>query len=417
MIYTLGQKYKSWGHMLNDVISDVRSHILRHFPERQIYLRSGGEVKYYVLSTRLQVLVSTLLSVMALWCLYTMINLLVGHNPLRTSGQQIKHQKANYERMVADLKAKEENTRLMLAEQQASFETMARQLEQKHQTLSQMMGKQTSTAALASSEMTTYADDRVLMSPATRDTTPREARNNVIKTASLTTGLAFDNSLNALGATQDDYLIQAESETQDRIERNRALIQSTDMDIETILKSAAGGTGGPFIPTAALTPESNGFISRIEAIQARAVEAEVLETAVTSLPLGHPVDAETYRTSGFGLRQDPFTKRPTMHHGLDFGGQRETPIVATAEGVVVRVGKNGAYGRMVEIDHGHGFKTRYAHLHKTFVKRGQTVDKGQKIGGMGSTGRSTANHLHYEIHFQGRAYDPSKFLKAGLYVQ
>jgi len=116
MIYTLGQKYKSWGHMLNDVISDVRSHILRHFPERQIYLRSGGEVKYYVLSTRLQVLVSTLLSVMALWCLYTMINLLVGHNPLRTSGQQIKHQKANYERMVADLKAKEENTRLMLAQ-------------------------------------------------------------------------------------------------------------------------------------------------------------------------------------------------------------------------------------------------------------------------------------------------------------
>jgi len=147
------------------------------------------------------------------------------------------------------------------------------------------------------------------------------------------------------------------------------------------------------------------------------VEAEVLETAVTSLPLGHPVDAETYRTSGFGLRQDPFTKRPTMHHGLDFGGRQETPIVATAEGVVVRVGKNGAYGRMVEIDHGHGFKTRYAHLHKTFVKRGQTVDKGQKIGGMGSTGRSTANHLHYEIHFQGRAYDPSKFLKAGLYVQ
>jgi len=103
--------------------------------------------------------------------------------------------------------------------------------------------------------------------------------------------------LNALGATQDDYLIQAESETQDRIERNRALIQSTDMDIETILKSAAGGTGGPFIPTAALAPESNGFISRIEAIQARAVEAEVLETAVTSLPLGHPVGNTDCRDS------------------------------------------------------------------------------------------------------------------------
>jgi murein DD-endopeptidase MepM/ murein hydrolase activator NlpD len=106
-----------------------------------------------------------------------------------------------------------------------------------------------------------------------------------------------------------------------------------------------------------------------------------------------------------------------MHHGLDFGGQRKTPIVATAAGIVTRVGRSGAYGNMVEIDHGHGFKTRYAHLYKTFVKRGQTVDKGEKIGGMGSTGRSTATHLHYEVHFQGRAYDPSKFLKAGLYVQ
>ena len=403
--------------MLNDVMSDVRTHVMRHFPERQIYLRSGGEVKYYVLSTRLQVLVSSILTLMALWCLYTMINLLVGHNPLRTSGQAMKHQKANYERMVADLKAKEENTRLMLAEQQASFETMANQLKQKHQTLSQIMGSQPSAVALSGPMNLEYAEDRVLMSPAARDATPRVSRNDVIQTASLSTGLNFDNSLNAMGAKQDAFLIKAEYETQKKIERNRALIQSTDMDIETILSAAPGGKGGPYLPTGDITPNSSGFISRVEAIQARAVEADILEGAIASLPMGHPVGVETYKTSGFGLRQDPFTRRPTMHHGLDFGGQRKTPIVATAAGVVTRVGRNGAYGNMVEIDHGHGFKTRYAHLYKTFVKRGQTVDKGEKVGGMGSTGRSTATHLHYEIHFQGRAYDPSKFLKAGLHVQ
>ncbi len=392
-------------------------HIMRHFPERQIYLRSGGEVKYYVLSTRLQVLVSSLFSVMALWCLYTMINLLVGHNPLRTSGQEIKHQKANYERMVADLKAKEENTRLMLAEQQANFQTMASQLEQKHQTLAQIMGTQTSSAALSNPSPIEYVDERVLMSPSARDTTPRVSRNDVIQTASLTTGLNFDNSLNEMGAKQDAFLIKAEYETQEKIERNRALIQATDMDVETILKAAPGGKGGPYLPPSDFSQSKDGFISRVEAIQARAVEADVLEGAIESIPLGHPVADETYRTSGFGLRQDPFTKRPTMHHGLDFGGRRETPIVSTAAGIVTRVGRNGTYGLMVEIDHGHGFKTRYAHLHKTFVKRGQTVDKGEKVGGMGSTGRSTATHLHYEVHFQGRAYDPSKFLKAGLYVQ
>ena len=403
--------------MINDVISDVRTHILRHFPERQIYLRSGGEVKYYVLSTKLQLAVVTILSSMALLCLWTMINLLIGNNPLRTSGQEIKYQKANYERMVADLKAKEENTRLILAEQRTNFETMARQLEQKHQTLSQIMGNQTSDVSVTGNSALEYAGNRVLMSPMARDATPRESRRDVIKTASLSTGLDFDNSLNTLGATQDAFLITAERETQEKIERNRALIQSTDMDIETILQSAPQGKGGPYISLTSGDTGEDGFVARVSAIQARSVEVDALDAAIKALPLGHPVDAETYRTSGFGLRQDPFTKRPTMHHGLDFGGRRQTPIVATAAGVVSYVGRRGAYGRVVEIDHGHGFKTRYAHLHKTFVKRGQKVDKGFKVGGMGSTGRSTGNHLHYEIHFQGRAYDPNKFLKAGLYVQ
>jgi len=114
------------------------------------------------------------------------------------------------------------------------------------------------------------------------------------------------------------------------------------------------------------------------------------------------VGEETYRTSSYGMRKDPFTKRPTFHEGLDFGGQRNTPIVAAADGKVIFVGRNGGYGKSVEIDHGHGFITRYGHLHKINVKRGQIIKKSDKIGGMGSTGRSTATHLHYEVHFQGR---------------
>ena len=403
--------------MLDDVMSDVRMHILRHFPERQIYLRSGGEVKYYVLSTKLQLTVTTIFTLMALLCLWTLINLVIGNNPFRTSSQEIQVQKANYERMVADLKAKEENAQLMLSEQRTNFETMARQLEQKHQTLSQIMGTQPSALSLSSTPKIEYATNRVLMDPIARDTTPREARRNEIQTASLATGLDFDNSLNTMGAKQDTFLISAERETLEKIERNRALIQATEIDIESILQSAPQGKGGPNLPESEIALGKDGFISRVAAIQARAAEVSALDNAIRALPLGHPVGAETYRTSGFGFRSDPFTKRPTMHHGVDFGGQRQTPIVATADGVVSYVGRRGAYGRVVEIDHGHGFKTRYAHLHKTFVKRGQKVDKGYKVGGMGSSGRSTANHLHYEVHFQGRAYDPSKFLKAGLYVQ
>jgi len=316
---------------------------------------------------------------MALWCLYTMINLLIGHNPLRPAGQEVRHVKAQYERLLADSKAKEDNTKMMLAEQRANFEAMAKSLEEKHQTLSQIMGSSAS-SPLTGTAKVEYANNRVLMAPIIRDTQPRQSRRDVIQTASLNTGLSVDSSLNVMGETQDVFLINAEAETLDKIERNRALIRATDMDVDTVLSEAKFGKGGPYIPLD-MSPRQDGnqFMPRVTSIQARVAEVDALEDAVTSLPTGHPINGDTYQTSSFGVRKDPFTKRPTFHQGLDFGGRRMTEIVATADGVVTYVGRKGAYGRIVEIDHGHGFKTRYAHLQKTFVKRGQNVDKGTKI--------------------------------------
>ena len=230
---------------------------------------------------------------MALLCLWTLINLVIGNNPFRTSSQEIQLQKANYERMVADLKAKEENAQLMLSEQRTNFETMARQLEQKHQTLSQIMGTQSSALSLSSSPKIEYATNRVLMDPIARDTTPRQSRRNEIQTASLATGLDFDNSLNTMGAKQDSFLISAERETLEKIERNRALIQATEIDVESILQSAPQGKGGPNLPVSENALGEDGFISRVAAIQARAAEVSALDNAIKALPLGHPVGAET----------------------------------------------------------------------------------------------------------------------------
>jgi len=125
--------------MFNDVITDVRARILQHFPERQIYLRSGGEVKYYVLSTKFQLSVVSLLTAMSMWCLFTMINLFWGHNPLRSSSQTRVSEAAKYERMLADQNAKLLNAELMLAEQKTSFETMAKAFEEKHNTISKLV--------------------------------------------------------------------------------------------------------------------------------------------------------------------------------------------------------------------------------------------------------------------------------------
>lgn len=404
---------------MNDVLGDIRAWILQHFPERQIYLRSGGEVKYYVLSTRLQVSVVSALTAMSLWCLFTMLNLFWGHNPLRAPSKTIKNEQAKYERMLADQNAKLLNAELMLAEQKQSFETMAKAFEEKHNTISKLVssGPQPSHTILPTVK---FASNRVLMAPSLRDPAPRIPRRKIVQEAYSETGLNIDSSLNNLDDTQNKILISAEASTLDRIERNRAIIRAADMQVDTILELGSFGKGGPYLPIDSKTKalDSNEmFGSRIDGIQARLAEAEALEDAISSLPIGHPVGAETYRTSTFGVRRDPFTKRPTFHEGLDFGGRSLAPILATADGVVKFVGNNGGYGRSIEIDHGHGFTTRYAHLKKTYVKRGQKVSKGEKIAGMGSTGRSTATHLHYEVHFQDRAFDPAKFLKAGLYVQ
>ena len=157
--------------------------------------------------------------------------------------------------------------------------------------------------------------------------------------------------------------------------------------------------------------------ARIARIASRLLEVEELEDFVEAGPLGEPV-GDTYRqTSDFGVRIDPFNGRPTSHRGMDFAAYRRAPIEATGPGRVIYAGWRGGYGRTVEIDHGYGFVTRYGHLHEIDVRRGDTVERGQRIGGMGSTGRSTATHLHYEIWYNGSAIDPERLLRAGQYVQ
>jgi len=158
------------------------------------------------------------------------------------------------------------------------------------------------------------------------------------------------------------------------------------------------------------------FASRIQHAATNLSEARALGSAAEKLPLAKPTPGGR-QTSGFGVRFDPFTKRPAFHSGLDFGGGFMTPILATGPGVVSFAGVRSGYGNTVEIDHGQGFKTRYAHLQAIAVKPGQRIAVGQRVGGMGSTGRSTGVHLHYEVWVNGRAQNPSRFVKAGEYVQ
>lgn len=142
------------------------------------------------------------------------------------------------------------------------------------------------------------------------------------------------------------------------------------------------------------------------------LEAGLLQQSVYKdmLPNSSPV-AAAYNSSSYGWRRDPFTKRRAFHSGLDFTARSGTPIYAAGDGVVTFAKRTRGYGRLVKVDHGSGLETRYAHASKLLVKSGDRVTKGQIIAKVGSTGRSTGPHLHYEIRLNGVALDPRKYLK------
>ncbi len=142
-----------------------------------------------------------------------------------------------------------------------------------------------------------------------------------------------------------------------------------------------------------------------------------LQDGVIAIPSDKPIRTQVSFTSGFGVRSDPFRGGAAMHPGIDLSGPHGTPIYATAEGTVLRAGWNsGGYGNLVEVDHGRGITTRFGHLSAILVRPGDRITRGQLIGRMGSTGRSTGNHLHYEVRIDGRAVNPIPFMKSTDYV-
>ena len=139
---------------------------------------------------------------------------------------------------------------------------------------------------------------------------------------------------------------------------------------------------------------------------------DTLEEAVISIPSMQPVQTMIF-TSNFGVRSDPFRGTAAMHAGVDIPGPVGTPIYATADGIVARAERSGGYGNLVEINHGKGIETRYGHLSRILVPANARVRRGQLIALMGSTGRSTGSHLHYEVRVDGHAVNPTPYLQSG----
>jgi murein DD-endopeptidase MepM/ murein hydrolase activator NlpD len=206
-----------------------------------------------------------------------------------------------------------------------------------------------------------------------------------------------------------------------RAERLREAFSEAGLPVDRMIRhvaalhpgkpDATSAIGGPFEPAPA---EAGGDFARAYASVSQSLAmVDGLRGALPFAPLRQPLPGPLDMTSPFGYRTDPFLGRPALHSGMDFRGEYGEAIHATASGRVTVAGPSGGYGNMVEIDHGSGLATRYGHMSQIDVAEGQWIEAGAIIGHIGSTGRSTGPHLHYEVRVDGAAVDPSRYLRAG----
>ncbi len=239
-----------------------------------------------------------------------------------------------------------------------------------------------------------------------------------------------------MGADQEDLVARYRGLTRDTIETFEKTVAMTGLDVQDLMASLDERfvpRGGPFVSEALDPHDDWSLLPYLDAdgqpvsTGAAWLEAsmsnldlqldrwEGLQDLLRAMPLAPPLE-EYEITSSYGFRYDPVNGRKAKHEGTDFAGPAKTSVYSTAAGRVAYAGWKGHYGRVVDIDHGHGIRTRYAHLRSIMVKRGDQVGNRQKIGLLGSSGRTTGPHLHYEVLYDGKAIDPQKFLLAGKYV-
>ena len=210
------------------------------------------------------------------------------------------------------------------------------------------------------------------------------------------------------------FVDKAAGAAEAKLRDTQALIRRLGLDPSRFVRSSdwngsAQGMGGPYIPV------SVDAEPRFKDLFLSWTKLNHLQSAVSAIPAYMPVKDYRY-TSGYGYRYDPFNGGSAMHAGVDMAGSHGEAIYASASGTVLQAGRSGGYGNLVELTHGKGIDTRYGHLSKILVSPGQRVRQGQIIGRMGSTGRSTGTHLHFEVRVDGRSVNPRPFLDASAYV-
>lgn len=346
----------------------------RFFPDHEIYVRSGGQMRFLRITTGFQMKVAAIV-VIAVCAWVSVTSIMVGLQ-LRTVQDRIAL--GAQQQAVSETAGRVEAYR-------SKVDGLAARLEQRQKSLDQMVRR--------------YFGETVEAAPAAA-------------TGRKTSALAPEAApLAAIEQQQTAFAERLTMAAAMRAQEAEQAIRGFGLNPRTLARAPQrnAAMGGPFIPfRRGAAPDKGTPLARLAQSLQRLDAMERTLLAIPSTAPAHPMTL----SSGFGYRSDPFNGGAALHAGLDVTGHHGQPILAAAAGRVVVAGRQAGYGNLVIIDHGHGLETRYGHLSGFDVKRGDIVTRGQKIARMGSTGRSTGTHLHFEVRTHGRAINPRPFLEA-----
>ncbi len=385
-----------------------------HFPERQIFLRSEGRVRFVTLGGKVQMAATTGLLTLAIWTVITSFNFLTKDAVLENKINQIAALRAEYNSLNSELNALE-NDVIRRTEI----------LEARQRILEDLSGIEVPKTSLIPAALDLNSDEtEIKPNPKKSVETSfldRVINSNAAYAVALSPSERRDGYLVAIGRLgwrQNKVSSHLLAEVNDQINHIDKILSAAKLSTSLLIDKSTQtttpkGTGGPFVPDISMMPlYENERLDNLSGLIDKSQRLHLATILLDSIPSGEPA-ASYYVSSRFGRRRDPMTKKWAQHKALDLAGWPGTAIQASAGGEIVKSGLWGPYGNMIEIDHGNGFKSRYGHMRKLKVKKGDFVVSGQAIGEMGKTGRATSSHLHFEVWFDGKVVDPLPYLKAG----
>jgi murein DD-endopeptidase MepM/ murein hydrolase activator NlpD len=398
----------------------------RHKEPHTIIIARGESLRHFTIRPWIAALVGCCLAVVAVGYLLATTYLVLRDDLIGASvASQARMQQA-YEDRISALRAQVDRiTSRQLLDQQL-MEQKVGELIKRQAALTERQGvlapileragevslPQANTAAQKKADLGTVAPEQSGFKAAQIAALWKTRTESLNKTPAEQADLAFLTITKSLRNIEADQLQRLETLADDAYKTAGTISEALASAGLTIDVDYGKDVGGPLIPL----DKSTVFDTRVRELDAALRMLYEVKDQARSLPISNPAPGRPI-SSSFGVRRDPILGSAALHAGMDFRTGMGAAIRSTASGTVVSAGWNGGYGRMVEVDHGNGFTTRYAHMSEIDVSAGDRIERGTVVGKSGNSGRSTGPHLHYEVRRNGTALDPLRFIKAGKTVQ